>query len=384
MKLVNFGKNNFTSLQSVPDAHAIVFAINQLSYLPPLRSFVHTADFSHNCLRTFALNPTIVSIDLSHNALRDVAIENSSGCPSLEVLKLSHNPDCHFALDFSQFPRLTHVDLCATQITHPFPLPQRLIEIVLATPDFQALGTGPEAKVYATDVGYSEAVGNRDSMEDALVLASAVGSRIYAVVDGHGGYLAAHLISRHFAQALEWANLDISLACEGLHQQILWKHRVLDGAVFAAAVITDREVCVGHIGDSRVLRVMRNGIVFQMTADHKASERREMELIRNNGSFVANGRVEGRLAVSRSLGDFIIKGVVRKPDITRFTLDEKDWRLVIACDGVFDVLDNDVIARIVIQEPDVHRAAAIVKYVALASMTSDNVSVIVVDVADKQ
>jgi protein phosphatase PTC1 len=125
--------------------------------------------------------------------------------------------------------------------------------------------------------------------------------------------------------------------------------------------------------------VLRDGTVIQLTSDHKAAERREMELVRKNESYILNGRVEGILAVSRSLGDFTVKGVVRTPDVSMLDLDDDDWRLVIGCDGVFDVLDNWTIAAIVKEVPDVHRAAAVIMHLVVALQSQDNVSVVVVD-----
>jgi serine/threonine protein phosphatase PrpC len=325
----------------------------------------------------------MVSVDLSHNALLDIVLQDDSGgCPTLTVLKLSHNPDCRFVLDFARFPKITHVDLCATQAIHPFPLPTSIVDFILASPELQPHGKGTAAKIFATDVGYSETIGVRAAMEDALVLISGTRWRVYVVIDGHGGATTAHLIGRYWAGTMAAINFrvltDITKLCVRL-QQLLLKKKVQDGACFAAVLICQRKLCVAHLGDCRVLRVLTDGTVVQLTTDHKANERKEMELVKKNESFVSNGRVEGHLAVSRSLGDFATRGIVRTPDVSMFDLDEDDWRLVIGCDGVFDVLDNGLVTQIVMEEPDVHRAAAIIKHVVIASRSLDNVSVVVID-----
>jgi serine/threonine protein phosphatase PrpC len=53
--------------------------------------------------------------------------------------------------------------------------------------------------------------------------------------------------------------------------------------------------------------------------------------------------------------------------------------LVIGCDGVFDVLSNDDVGKLVKEEPNVHAAAALIKHAALSLHSQDNVSVVVVD-----
>jgi serine/threonine protein phosphatase PrpC len=261
-----------------------------------------------------------------------------------------------------------------------------MTDLVLASPELQRLGKGSALKIYASDVGYSETIGVRNTMEDALVLISGSRWRVYVLVDGHGGSRCAHLVARYFAGAMASVKFDgfsdTTAVCARL-QHLLAKKQVTDGAVFAATIIAQDQLCVAHLGGCRVLRIRRDGTVSQLTQDHKATERREMELIKKHGSFVLHGRLEGHLVVSRALGDFAIRGVIRKPDTAIFTLGKDDWRLVIACDSVCDVLDNEIVAKIVHQEPDVHRAAAIVKYITVASRSIANVSVIVIDVAPK-
>jgi serine/threonine protein phosphatase PrpC/Leucine-rich repeat (LRR) protein len=385
MTFVSFASNRLTLIPAVPPARLVVLALNRLTEMPICPPSVHSVDFSHNLLRLFTLTPTMVSADVSHNRLIDVHVaDESAGCPSLAVLKLSHNPGCLFVVDFRLYPRLTHVDLCGTQISHPFPIPRTVVDLVLSSPDLQRLAKGTAAKVFAPDVGYSETIGSRDEMEDALVLISGGPWRVYAVVDGHGGGTTAQVVGRFWAATMAAVGFkalaDVKTVCIGL-QQLLAKKQVQDGAVLAAVVIAERRMCVAHLGDSRVLRVLRDGTVLQLTNDHKASDRREMELIKKSGSFIVNGRVEGHLAVSRALGDFAIRGIGRVPDVATYDLDADDWRIVIACDGVFDVLENGLVARIVREETDVHRAAAVIKHMTIASRSTDNVSVVVVDVS---
>jgi serine/threonine protein phosphatase PrpC len=282
---------------------------------------------------------------------------------------------------------LTHVDLCGTAINHPFPLPERLVDMVLACPEFLPMCKGTAAKLFATDVGYSETIGTRVSMEDTLVLMSGPRFRVYGVVDGHGGSGTAHVLARGFASAMNGVNFsklgDIRAVCDRL-EQLVAKRRPQGGAVFAFVVIARRKLAVANLGDCRVLRIKRDGTVVQLTVDHKACERREMEMVKKNGSFVANERVEGHLAVTRSFGDLNVRGLGRTPDVRMVALDADDWRFVIACDGVFDVLENERVAKIVSDEPDVHRAAAAVKHAAIASRSSDNVSVVVIGASPRK
>lgn len=56
-------------------------------------------------------------------------------------------------------------------------------------------------------------------------------------------------------------------------------------------------------------------------------------------------RVNGRLAVSRAIGDFGLKDVViGEPDIAGITLNGKEDFLIMACDGLWDFADEDEVA----------------------------------------
>lgn len=96
-----------------------------------------------------------------------------------------------------------------------------------------------------------------------------------------------------------------------------------------------------------------------LSEDHKPCDGPEKERILRAGGHVAQGmmgmgpmRVDGNLAVSRGLGDFEYKQNAKLPpqeqkvsclpDITIVSRDmRKDELLVLACDGIWDVMSND-------------------------------------------
>lgn len=60
-------------------------------------------------------------------------------------------------------------------------------------------------------------------------------------------------------------------------------------------------------------------------------------------------RVEGVLAVSRSIGDAKLKPyVTAEPDIVEHELGEDDMFLVVASDGVWDTMSSDLVAKFVL------------------------------------
>lgn len=122
------------------------------------------------------------------------------------------------------------------------------------------------------------------------------------------------------------------------------------GSTAVACLITPSHVYLINCGDSRAILVSDNQVVLH-TCDHKPTNPNERERIQNAGGSVMIQRVNGSLAVSRALGDYEYKNVDGKgqceqlvspePEIysrERFSTDEF---VVLACDGIWDVMTND-------------------------------------------
>jgi protein phosphatase 1B len=78
------------------------------------------------------------------------------------------------------------------------------------------------------------------------------------------------------------------------------------GSTAITALVTPTHVFVGNCGDSRAILV-RGGNAVEMSIDHKPYLPAETARIEAAGGTVAMRRVNGDLAVSRALGDFVYK-----------------------------------------------------------------------------
>ena len=98
--------------------------------------------------------------------------------------------------------------------------------------------------------------------------------------------------------------------------------------------------------------------VLMSTLDHKPNVPSEKARIESAGGFVSNdnpARLQGMLALSRMIGDFNYKsnpGLTPAeqmgsviPEIFTFDAAEEGDFVVVACDGIFDVLSNNELAR---------------------------------------
>ena len=95
-----------------------------------------------------------------------------------------------------------------------------------------------------------------------------------------------------------------------------------------------RVLYCANAGDARGV-LCRGGKAIRLTYDHKGSDKQEAKRIMDAGGFVMSGRVNGVLAVTRSLGDSSMKEfVVGSPYTTETELYDEDEFVILACDGV--------------------------------------------------
>lgn len=121
------------------------------------------------------------------------------------------------------------------------------------------------------------------------------------------------------------------------------------GCTALSALIYGNKVIIANTGDARCIK-SNAGEATPLTLDHKPILYEEARRIINAGGYVHNNRVNGELNVSRTIGDLKYKRninlphteqmVVATPDITEFELHEDDEFLILACDGIWDVLSN--------------------------------------------
>ncbi|XP_067226702.1 protein phosphatase Mn(2+)-dependent 1K isoform X3 [Chanodichthys erythropterus] len=158
------------------------------------------------------------------------------------------------------------------------------------------------------------------------------------------------------------------------------------GTTATVALLRDGiELVVGSVGDSRAL-LCRKGKARKLTDDHTPERKDEKHRIRQSGGFVAwnsigQANVNGRLAMTRSIGDFDLKknGVIAEPETTRTLLQHAhDSFLVLTTDGINFIMTNQEICDIINQCHDPTEAANVIAEQALQYGSEDNSTLIVV------
>ncbi|XP_069829406.1 protein phosphatase 1G [Dendropsophus ebraccatus] len=122
------------------------------------------------------------------------------------------------------------------------------------------------------------------------------------------------------------------------------------GTTAVVALIRGKQLIVANAGDSRCV-VSEGGKAVDMSYDHKPEDELELARIKNAGGKVTmDGRVNGGLNLSRAIGDHFYKRnknlppeeqmISALPDIKVLTLNEEHDFMVIACDGIWNVMSS--------------------------------------------
>ncbi|RID62937.1 hypothetical protein BRARA_E01974 [Brassica rapa] len=274
----------------------------------------------------------------------------------------------------------------------------------------------------------------------------------FGVYDGHG---CSHVASRckerlHELvqeEALsdkneEWKKMMERIFTRMDMEAVRWKETVMNAnckcelqtpncdAVGATAVVSDitlEKIIVANCGDSRAV-LCRNGKPVPLSTDHKPDRLDELDRIQEAGGRVIywdGPRVLGVLATSRAIGDNYLKPYVSsKPEVTVTERSEEDEFMILASDGLWDVVTNDAACAMVqmylnkkggrgggrrreateceerkedkvvgsrknrkrgeITDKACTEASVLLTNLALAKHSSDNVSVVVIDLSRRR
>jgi serine/threonine protein phosphatase PrpC len=216
--------------------------------------------------------------------------------------------------------------------------------------------------------------GKRGTMEDyRLVYPPQRGIALYGVFDGHGGGTAADFVSKHLPLAFHAAyasptvpmdhggralaiRRSLKSSIEDVDRRFLTETKETSGSTvcFVAIDLDTLAIHVANVGDTRCT-LCREGRAVDLSIDHKANHPAEIARVMDAGGFVARGRALGLLAISRALGDRDLKRtgadaspITAVPDIDTFVLDpSRDEFIVLACDGLFDVMTSQQVVAFV-------------------------------------
>lgn len=288
----------------------------------------------------------------------------------------------------------------------------------------------------AVSSGHFSMQGIRPEMEDRVTLLphpdfnragmirDGVSRSFWAVFDGHGGDVSAEycrqhvhnnlLLSPSFSEgalsdglrsALVKTESDFCAACRRINLM------TSSGTTAITAYLQADLLIVANIGDSRAV-VCRSGRAVDASIDHKPGRKEERARIESLGgrvgiteedafratprpcpclwACVSAGRplrvFPGGLSVSRTIGDISMKGtalVSSEPELWESRLTAADEFLILACDGVWDVMNSQqavdcVRSNLFRSNNNAEEASKHLANEAFRRGSTDNISVVVV------
>ena len=230
--------------------------------------------------------------------------------------------------------------------------------------------------------GLCDLRGRRARIEDHHAVVYDDQYALWGVFDGHGGRAAARYAARELPAALStFGDDDIRNAFHSVDQAFDDPKHDKSGSTATVAVVVNNSLVVANVGDSRAIACCP---LVVLTEDHVASDENEALRIKQLGGTITERRVEDRVVLTRSIGNRALDPLlIAEPYITRFPLSSFQY-LIVATDGLWDVVANDEAVRFVGERLDgsadaAQRAAKALAHEALVRQSTDNVCVIVVD-----
>eukprot|EP00796_Vickermania_ingenoplastis_P001918 gene1918-1161_t len=225
-----------------------------------------------------------------------------------------------------------------------------------------------------------------------------------AVFDGHCGAKMAQACSQHLCN---WLTMTPEFQ-DGNYKEALRKAYINgdanlqkmfpeenSGCTGNAILIVENKLYCANTGDTRAV-LCRRGEAVALSEDHKPTNPAEERRINKAGMQVLGSRVGGILSLSRAFGDFPFKdsnlppedrAITVVPDIQEIELTAADEFVIVACDGVWDMLKNqeavDFIRNEVADHNDVSLACERLLNSCLAATPSglgtDNMTIVVLE-----
>ena len=197
--------------------------------------------------------------------------------------------------------------------------------------------------------------GYRDYMEDKSRVVQNINgdknSHLFCLFDGHGGVNVSQFLQdnfyKYFKEMLPMSNPQENF--KELFNIIDNKIKDLNllniGSTACIIYITKENgkkvLYSANIGDTRSVLISSNDYK-RLSYDHRATDTNEYNRIVQSGGIVFAGRVYGTLMLSRAFGDWELKsyGVISEPHVTKININENDKYVIMASDGIWDVLDD--------------------------------------------
>ena len=230
----------------------------------------------------------------------------------------------------------------------------------------------------------------RQSMEDIGILIPDLTTdykvSLFGIFDGHGGTDVVKFVKNRLPQLIKIYLNDlfpVEIAFKNAFKKVDEELKFFDseyiGTTATLILIKDNKIYCANVGDTKAY-IIYDKTYKQISNDHKCTNEDERKRITEIGGKIIKNRVMGQLILTRTLGDLYVKqfGVINTPDINVYDINETINYIIIASDGVWDVVDLDTITNMGKAGKNVGEFCKDIVKLAINKGTKDNVSCIVV------
>jgi len=187
----------------------------------------------------------------------------------------------------------------------------------------------------------------------------------YSIFDGHGGKQVSAFVCENIPDLFTKKHIKYPLDKKYVRkvfsdiQNMIQNHKEKIGVHCGSTALIvimyklsgKQFIDVMNLGDSRCV-LCRANFAVTLTKDHKPEWPEERNRITSMGGIVYYDnpvwRV-GDLSVSRAFGDLDAAPFVTSvPDVFRYKLEKEDKFIIMACDGLWDVIDNQTAVNFVL------------------------------------
>ena len=234
----------------------------------------------------------------------------------------------------------------------------------------------------------------RQSMEDiGVTLPDFIPEKKYSlfgIFDGHGGNDVVKYIKDRLPEIIKTNILNnnsydnsmetkISLAFNKIDEELKFYDSEHTGSTATILLLNDDQIYCANVGDSSAFIIYDN-YLKKINIDHKCSDPKEEERIIRSGGKITKNRVMGQLVLSRCLGDLYCKkyGVSNIPDISINKLERNIKYIVVASDGVWDVVGENDLMKLSKNGKNADGFCKDLVKLAIDKDSKDNVSCIVI------
>ncbi len=226
---------------------------------------------------------------------------------------------------------------------------------------------------------------------------------IFAIFDGHGGKEVSKYVNDNIISKFVDKKVVYPLSRKYVLDTYDFTQTQLKSKKFAYRTGTTALVVINfkcnnteylnviNLGDCRCI-ICRDNFAMPLTKDHKPGWPEERHRIEKLGGALTFDGFDLRikdLSVSRAFGDIDATPFIsHRPDIFRYRIDKTDKFVVMACDGLWDVMKNEEVVNFILMQcydnttkNRINKSVNVAKKLAETALkkgSTDNITVIVI------